>query len=163
MIESVFFSYGKTHFVAPFLQIREIFWALRNWKPANNLTSLLHHDIEVGRNWCFPGLGGKVGMNFWLSFLHRLRKNAGPSLVAQRVKRLPTIRETQVRSLGWEESLEKEMATHSSTLAWKFPWTGKPGRLQSMGSQRVWHDWATSLSLGRMHGTGLCILSKHWQ
>ena len=58
----------------------------------------------------------------------------------QTVKRLPTMWETQVRSLGWEDPLEKEMATHSSTLAWKIPWTEEPGRLQSMGSQRVGHD-----------------------
>ena len=62
------------------------------------------------------------------------------SLVAQRVKRLPTMLETQVQSLGWEDPLEKAMATHSSTLAWKILWTEKPGRLQSMGSQRVGHD-----------------------
>ena len=62
------------------------------------------------------------------------------SLVAQRVKRLPTMRETWVQSLGQEDPLEKAMATHSSTLAWKIPWTEKPGRLQSMGSQRVGHD-----------------------
>ena len=62
------------------------------------------------------------------------------SLVAQMVKHLPTMRVTQVRSLGQEESLEKEMATHCSTLAWKIPWMEEPGRLQSMGSQRVRHD-----------------------
>ena len=62
------------------------------------------------------------------------------SLVAQMVKRLPAVWETQVRSLGWEDPLEKEMATHSSTLAWKIPWTEEPGRLQSVGSQRVEHD-----------------------
>ena len=62
------------------------------------------------------------------------------SLVAQMVKRLPTMRETRVRSLGREDPLEKEMATHSSTLAWKIPWTEEPGRLQSMWSQRVGHD-----------------------
>ena len=56
------------------------------------------------------------------------------------VKCLPTMRETQVRSLGWEDPLEKEMANHSSTLAWKISWTGEPGRLQSMGSQKVGHD-----------------------
>ena len=60
------------------------------------------------------------------------------SLVAQTVKRLPTIRETRVRSLGWEDPLEKEMATHSSTLAWKIPWTEEPE--ESMGSQRVRHN-----------------------
>ena len=54
--------------------------------------------------------------------------------------------ETQVQSLGWENPLEKEMATHSSTLTWKIPWMEEPGRLQSMGLQRVGHDWATSLS-----------------
>ena len=56
------------------------------------------------------------------------------------VKRLPAIRETQVRSLGWEDPLEKEMATYSSTLAWQIPWMGEPGRLQSMGSVGVGHD-----------------------
>ena len=62
------------------------------------------------------------------------------SLVAQTVKCLPTMRETRVRSLGREDALEKEMATHSGTLAWKIPWPEDPGRLQSMGSQRVRHD-----------------------
>ena len=54
-------------------------------------------------------------------------------MLAQMVKHLPTMRETQVRSLGWEDPLEKEMATHSSTLAWKISWTEEPGRLQYMG------------------------------
>ena len=62
------------------------------------------------------------------------------SLVAQMVKCLPAIQETRVQSLGWEDPLEKEMATHSSTLAWKIPWREEPGRLQSMESQRVRHD-----------------------
>ena len=61
-------------------------------------------------------------------------------LAAQTVKRLPEVRETRIRSLGWEDPLEKEMATHSSILAWKITWTEEPGRLQSMGSQRVGHD-----------------------
>ena len=56
------------------------------------------------------------------------------------VKCLPAVQETWVRSLGWEDPLEKEMATHSSTLAWKIPRTEEPVRLQSMGSQRVGHD-----------------------
>ena len=60
--------------------------------------------------------------------------------MAQMVKRLPTMWETWVQSLGWEDLLEKEMATHSSILAWKIPWTEEPGQLQSMGSQRVGHD-----------------------
>ena len=62
------------------------------------------------------------------------------SLVAQMVKHLPTMQETWVQSLGWEDPLEKEMATHSSTLAWEIPWMEDPGRLQSMGLQRVGHD-----------------------
>ena len=66
--------------------------------------------------------------------------------MAQAVKRLPTMQETRVQSLAWEDPLEKEMATHSSTLAWKIPWTEEPGRLQSMGSQGVGHDLVTSLS-----------------
>ena len=57
-----------------------------------------------------------------------------PSLVAQMVKLLPAMQETWVRTLGWEDPLEQEMATHSSTLAWKIPWTEEPGRLQCMGS-----------------------------
>ena len=67
-------------------------------------------------------------------------------VLAQMVKRLSTIWKTQVWSLGWENLLEKKMATHYSTLAWKIPWTEEHGRLPSMGSQRVGHDWATSLS-----------------
>ena len=69
------------------------------------------------------------------------------SLVAQMVKCLPAVWETWVRSPGWEDPLEKEIATHSSTLAWKIPWMEEPSRLQSMGSQRIRHDWATSLCL----------------
>ena len=66
------------------------------------------------------------------------------SLVAQSIKNLPAVQETRVWSLGWEDPLEKEMATHSSILAWKISWTKEPGGLQSMGSQRVGHDWATN-------------------
>ena len=60
--------------------------------------------------------------------------------MAQTVKRLPTMREIRVQSLDREDLLEKEMATHSSILAWRIPWMEEPGRLQSMGSQRVGHD-----------------------
>ena len=67
--------------------------------------------------------------------------------MAQRLKRLPGVQETRVQSLGREDPLEKAMAPHSSTLAWRIPWTEEPGRLQSMGSLRVRHKWATSLSL----------------
>ena len=66
--------------------------------------------------------------------------DTGTSLMAQMVKNLPAMQETQVPSLGWGDSLEKGMATHSSILAWRIPWTGEPGGLQSMGSQRVIQD-----------------------
>ena len=65
----------------------------------------------------------------------------GTSPVAQKVKNLPAMEETQVRSLGWEDPLKKGMTSHSSILAWRIPWTKEPGGLHSMGSQRVKHDW----------------------
>ena len=68
-------------------------------------------------------------------------------LLAQTVKRLPEMPETRLRSLGWVDPLEKAVATHSSTLAWKIPWTEDPGRLRSMGSQRVGNDGTTLVSL----------------
>ena len=64
--------------------------------------------------------------------------------IAQMVKNLPAVQETQVRSLGQEDPLEKETATHSSILAWRIPWTEEPGELQFMGSQRVRHNWVTN-------------------
>ena len=83
-------------------------------------------------------------VGYWASLVgfykNHLYVSHETSLVAQMVKRLPIMQETRVRSLGWEDALEKEMATHSSTLAWKIPWTEEPGRLYSMGSQRVGHD-----------------------
>ena len=86
------------------------------------------------------------------------------SLLAQRVKHLPTMRETWVRSLEWEDPLEKETAPYSRTLAWKMPWMEKPGRLQSMGSQRVGYNWAASLSFLREWGGGRLQKEKSaWQ
>ena len=73
-------------------------------------------------------------------FILRASKSLRTSLVAQTVKHLSTMRETWLQSLGQEDPLEKEMAIHSSTIAWKIPWTEEPGRLQPMGSQRVRHD-----------------------
>ena len=67
--------------------------------------------------------------------------------MAQMVKNLPAVQETWVQSLGLEDPLEKEMATHSSILAWEIPWTEEPGGLQMMGSQRVGHDGATNTTL----------------
>ena len=94
----------------------------------------------------------RISNNWWLVLKTELivwidlscTKSA--SLVAQMVKHLSAMQETWVQSLGWEDPLEKDLATHSSTLAWKIPWMEKPGRLQSMGSQTVPQDWATSLS-----------------
>ena len=77
------------------------------------------------------------------------------SLVAQTVKHLPVMPEPWVQSLGREYLLEKEMATQSSTLAYKIPWTEEPGRLQSLGSQRVGHDWAASLTHSDCSAEGL--------
>ena len=84
----------------------------------------------------------------------------GASLVAQRLKRLPPMQETRVRSLGQEDPLEKEMVTHSSILAWRIPWMEKPGRLQSMGSQRVRHDWADSFPFTSLRFQWVTVLGN---
>jgi len=92
--------------------------------------------------------GVRVGMlgSVWVFFCKKLKTFKDiyiyiwASLVAQTVKQFPTMRETWVQSLHWEDPLEKEMATHSSIHAWKIPWTKKPGGLQSIRSQRVGHD-----------------------
>ena len=77
---------------------------------------------------------------FGISDLQGLLLLAWASLVAQWLKRLPRMQETWVQFLSREDPLEKEMATHSSTFAWKIPWIEEPSRLQSMGSQRVRHN-----------------------
>ena len=84
--------------------------------------------------------------------------------MAQRLKHLPGMWETQVRSLGQEDPLEKETATHSSTLAWRIPWREEPGRLHSMGSQRVRHHWETSLSykFKKSFLLKFCCLNDTW-
>ena len=82
----------------------------------------------------------------WISQQYMKSSTFLASLEAQRLKRLPPMQATWVWSLGWEDPLEKEMATHASILAWRIPWTEELGRLQSTGSQRVGHDWAISLS-----------------
>ena len=75
-----------------------------------------------------------------------LRQYSWASLVSKMVKNLPVTQNTWVQSLGWEDPLEKGMATHSSILAWRILWTEEPGKLQSMGSQRLGHNWATKHS-----------------
>ena len=92
--------------------------------------------------------GKTIALTIWTSvskvmtllFNTFYRFATGTSLVAQRIKHLPAMQDTQVQSLGWEDPLEKEMATYSSILAWRIPWTEEPGGLQSTGSQRVRHD-----------------------
>ena len=83
-------------------------------------------------------------MLYWFLLYNKVNRHIytyiWTSLVAQMVKHLPAMWETWVRSLGWEDPLEKEKATHSSILAWKIPWTEEPGGLQFTGLQRVGHD-----------------------
>ena len=131
-------------------------WIVSEWSLSVVSDSLRPHGLQPTRLLCpWNSLGKKTGVGS-----HSLLQGTFPvqglnlgliertSLVAQMVKRLPTMRETQVQSLGQEDPLEKEMATHSSTLAWKIPWTEEHSRLLlSTGLQRIRHDWATSLSL----------------
>ena len=91
---------------------------------------------------------------------------AGASLVAQILKHLPVTWETQVWSLGQEDPLEKKMATHSSILAWRIWWREEPGRLQSMESQKVGQDWATSLHFMQMSNSwiqNLQLTGEVWE
>ena len=111
-----------------------------NWKEAEMpINSRIHQSIVV-----FPACWNTTQHWKWITTYYNKK---GASLVAQMVKSLPAVQETWVPSLNWEDPLEKEIATHSSTPAWKIPWTEEPGELQSLGSQRVRHNWATSLSL----------------
>ena len=101
-----------------------------------HLTSTLGAETDTSS-------GDFIHCGYFINLLWEYKENVF-SLVAQTVKDLPILWETRIWSLGEEDPLEKEMTTHSSTLAWKIPWTDEHGRLQSMGSQRVGHDWATS-------------------
>ena len=83
------------------------------------------------------------------------------SLVAQMVKNHSTMRETWIQSLGWEDPLEKGRATHSSIVAWRIPWTEDPGRLQSMGMQRVRHNWVTKPSPAQHKDTHVTFHKEH--
>ena len=98
---------------------------------------------------------GKVS-KFFLFLYHNFYSNLNyfavtkkDFAIAQMVKNLPAVQETWVQSLGQEDSLEKGMATHSSILAWRIPWTEEPGGLQSLGSHRVGHHWATNYYCGK--------------
>ena len=110
------------------------------------LSCFFHDPADVGNLISGSSAFSKTSLNIWKFTDHVLLKPGLEnfehltSLVAQMVKRLPPMWETQVQSLGREDPLEKEMATHSSTLAWRIPWTEEPGGLQSTGSQRVGHN-----------------------
>ena len=110
-------------------------WASLAAQLVKNLPAM--QEIEV----LIPGLGRPPGEGIGYPLQY-----SWASLLAQEVKNLPAVWETWVRSLGQEDPLDEGMATHSSTLAWRIPGTGEPGGLQSMGSQRVGHDWATKNS-----------------
>ena len=100
----------------------------------------------TGRPGVLQFMGSQRVGHYWVTELNWTEIiTMGLLLWAQTVKCLPTMQETRVWPLGQEDPLKKEMATHFSTLAWKIPWTEEPGRLQSMGSQRVGHNWETSL------------------
>ena len=105
--------------------------------------------------------GSSLFPTIWNSIINMIYDKYVASLVAQRLKNLPAMRETWVRFLGREDPLEKEMATHSSILAWRIPWMEEPGGLQSMGSQRVGHDWATSLIHSLMININMIISNSN--
>ena len=108
-------------------------WGLSN----STLLSPVPHPKATGAGPCKALV---LGQQVFTPFHLVLSSFIWASLVAQMVKRLPTMQETWVRSLGQEDPLGKELATHSSVLAWKIPWTEEPGRLPFMGMQRVGHD-----------------------
>ena len=97
-------------------------------------SELQEEHSTSARSFCV--VQGKVST----SFIDNMRA----SLVAQMVKNLPVMWETQIRSLHWEDPLEKEMANHANILAWRISWTEEPGGLESMGFHRVGHDWAAN-------------------
>ena len=112
----------------------------RRWPSCGHMWELQRElETQLRPHRLVDGLG--------LHLFQQTKVRAKASLVAQSVKNLPAVQETRVWSLGWENPLEKETATHSSILAWKISEREAPGELQSMGSQRVGHDWATNTYL----------------
>ena len=95
------------------------------------------------------------GQDLWkLNSFHIAISKAAKRYFWPNLKNLPAVQETGVWSLGWEDSLQKVMATHSSVLAWRIPWMVEPSRIQSMGSQRVRHDWVTNTLICRYSHKG---------
>ena len=110
--------------------------------PLSSLSLVVCHSCCYGQSLARTQPGEQNCVLLKPSYTHLCTDWA--SLVAQMVKNLPLVRNTWVQSLGWEDPLEKGMATHSSILAWRIPWTEEPGRLPPMGSQKVGHDWVTN-------------------
>ena len=128
-----------------------------NWLKASDLVEVCLPALKVSSNFYHEGVLNLYRVllirlffyDAWIivTFLEKIScqiKSFLASLVAQTVKMLPVKWETWVQSLGWEDALEKEMATHSSILAWRIPWIEGPGGLWSMGSQTVGHNWVTN-------------------
>ena len=113
--------------------------SLSGWSQAEHTSFLQHWIGTTGVRRCSPG-------KLIRDLMPKVLLGAGASLVAQRLKRLPLMQETWVLSLVLGRSPGRKWSTHSSMLAWRIPWSEEPGGLQSTGSQRVGHDWATSLS-----------------
>ena len=105
---------------------------------------LENRTIRYSWRICHWTVGSKLESHFKKTDVFSARSHLMSSLVAQKAKTLPAVQETQVWSLGQGDPLEKEMATHSSILAWRIPWIEEPGGLQSMESQRFRHNWATN-------------------
>ena len=125
-------------------------WAVTFLQRCCHDTTYSWNSFSEKPNWaCDTQFSVGVTLHFKgrLDFWKQPKVTFWTSLVAQMVKRLPAVCEIWVPFLGQEDPLEKEMATHSSALAWKIPWMEEPSGLQSMGSQRDGHEWATSLSL----------------
>ena len=132
-------------FLLPLLHVIHWFWT--TWTPSYRETYYYIVFIQIIGNKLFNSRPlipcEKFPFLFKVTYSHSHRIKTAiilsmPSLVAQTVTHLSTMRETRVQSLGWKDPLEKEMAIHSRTIAWKIPWIEEPGRLQPMGSQRVY-------------------------
>ena len=132
---------------------------MSSWTEVNSLVFLDSTCMSANGFPCvFLSLGikralGQEARGVW--YIRWVLSGCTTSLVAQMVKHLSVMWETRVRALGWEDPLEKEMAIHSSTIARKIPWTEEPGRLQSIGLQRVKHDWTTSINHLRLYWKGV--------
>ena len=134
-------------FAATWMDLESVILSEARQRRRNSIWHPLY--VESKKKWYkwtyrLQSMGSQRVRHDWATSLHKTEGDTErTSLVAQTVKRLSTMWETWVRSLGREDPLEKEMAIHSSTIAWKIPWTEEPGRLQPTGSQRVGHDWVT--------------------